>query len=209
MIQIVRVIRVRTVVGVRLGAVVGAVALFAAGCGSPRATVASRIPLAKGESTVFPNSLSSDAAPTGTAVPFAGGAVAGAQPVSRELVTIIGLVRPHPMSGSSGHRFAGVELAIQNVGPTPYVDVPGRDVSLVSSTTGGYVGRLTRPPMRVGRCRQDLSKPMQLPPGRRVEGCVFFLLPRGQHVTAVQYQTQGGYGPNIATWALNRWQIHG
>ena len=180
------------------------------GCSTERASSAARSPSGEGESAFFPNSLSSDAAPTGTPVPFAGGAVAGAQPESRELVTVVGLVRPRLLlPGLRRHRYAVVELSIRNVGSVIYADSPGQEVSLVSSTTGGYVGHVTRPPVRVRGCRRDLSRPVQLAPGGRLDGCVFFLLPPGQRVTAVQYHTQGGEGPNAATWALSRWQIHG
>lgn len=193
-----------------LGCLLAAASLCVGGCGGGRAHSSVKASSAEGESAFFPNSLSSDAAPIGTAVPFAGGAVAGARPVSRELVTIAGVVRPRlPLPRQGRYRYAAVELTIRNVGSAFYVDSPGKELSLVSSTTGGHTGRVTRPPVRLRGCRRDVSKPVRVAPGGRLDGCVFFLLPPSQRVSAVQYQTQGGYGPNIATWALNRWQIHG
>jgi hypothetical protein len=136
--------------------------------------------------------------------------VAGARPESRELVTIFGLVRPRlQLPGHRADRYAAVKLSIQNIGAVKYADSPGQEVSLVSETTGGYVGRVMHQPVRARGCRRDLSRFVELPPGGHLVGCVFFLLPPRQRVAAVQYHTQGGDGPNAATWALSRWEIHG
>jgi hypothetical protein len=147
-------------------------------------------------------------------LPFSGGAAAGTVRESHELVTIDGLIDTVAGAGSklrppAGSRLVAVRVSIENVGRPAYRDDPGHEVLLVSDSTGAYVGTPVAYRARAPGCRRSLMRPIELPGGRSVTGCVFFRLPSPQHVAAVQYRTQGGAGGNQATWAVNRFTVHG
>jgi hypothetical protein len=102
-----------------------------------------------------------------------------------------------------------VHLTIDNVGRPAYRDDPAHEVRLVSDSTGAYVGTPVAYEGRARGCRRSLMRPIELPGGHSVSGCVFFQLPGPEHVAAVQYRTRGGAGGNEATWAVDRFKVHG
>ena len=147
-------------------------------------------------------------------LPFSGGAAPGAAPESREFVAVDGVFDPITMALSNlrppaGTRLLAVRLTIEDIGGSTYRDDPGHEVSLVSESTGGYVGKPVAYTGRPRGCPRSLLKPIKLSAGHSVTGCVVFQVPVSQHITAVQYQTEGGAGGNRATWAVNRFDVHG
>ncbi len=109
----------------------------------------------------------------------------------------LGTAAPPP---PAGQRYVGIKLSIQSTGTIPYSDSPGNELSLISKSTGGPVGQAMPGTTGPGQCATDLSTSVNIAPGQTERGCVFFQVPAGQQLSAVQYQTQGG-GPGYqATW---------
>lgn len=158
-----------------------------------------------------------EASALGASLPFSGDGDPASNPQPWELVTVSRVTRRGWLETPSGRRlrsaprynYVEVELAIHNVGKPIYRDNPGRETSLVSRSTGGYVGRPIRAAETEGPCANDLLRVIVLHTGQTARGCVFFSVPLTQRVSAVQYKTDGGRGENAATWALDRFEVHG
>jgi hypothetical protein len=105
-----------------------------------------------------------------------------------------------PGSPPAGQRFVAVKLSIRSTGTEPYSDSPGMEMSLISKSTNGPVGQAAPGTTGPGECATDLSESVNIAPGQTESGCVVFQVPNGQQISAVQYETQGGEGGNLATW---------
>jgi hypothetical protein len=158
-----------------------------------------------------------EATALGTSIPFIGNAATGSYRESRELVSVVRVIEPAAVArlsgarrgAAAGSRLLAVELSIEDIGPPTYRGNPGRDTSLISENTGGHVGRRVSGVVGSGLCARNLMRPIALESGQRARGCVFFEIPITQRVSAIQYETQGGTGQNIATWAVHRSAVHG
>ena len=188
--------------------------LTACGSGSPDRQNATRN-LSGGIETF--GSRVTEATVLGTSIPFSGDAAPGVHPDPRELVTVVRVIEPAAVARSAGGRlrakagfgYLSVELSIHDLGPTAYRGNPGQETSLISENTGGHFGRRLGGVAGPGLCATNLMRAIALAAGQTVRGCLFFEVPVTQRVSAVQYQTQGGIGENIATWAVNRSAVHG
>jgi hypothetical protein len=153
----------------------------------------------------------------GASLPFSGDGDPTARPQPWELVSVFRVIRRDALETRSGGRvgpaagynYVEVELTIHNLGRPIYRDSPGRETSLISANTGGYVGRHIWTAGTDGTCATDLLRVIALDAGQTARGCVFFRVPVSQRVSAVQYRTDAGRGDNIATWALDRFEVHG
>jgi hypothetical protein len=196
-------------------ALAGVLILLLAACGPDSARHVR--PGGLGSAVESQGSRITEASALGARLPFSGGGDPASNPQSWELVTVSRVTRRGWLENPAGGRlrsalqntYVEVELTIHNVGKPIYRDNPGRETSLVSASTGGYVGRRIRAAETEGPCRNDLLRVIVLRIGQTARGCVFFSVPLAQRVSAVEYQTDGGRGENAATWALDRFAIHG
>lgn len=153
----------------------------------------------------------------GVSIPFIGDAAPRVHSEARELVAIVRMMEPAAIARPSGDhlvpaagfRYLAVGLRIDNVGAPTYRGNPGQETSLISQNLGGHVGQRVAGVTGPGLCARNLLRSIALRSGQTARGCVFFKIPTIQRVSAVQYETQGGIGQNIATWAVNRSSVHG
>ena len=148
----------------------------------------------------------------GQSADFAGDAIIGSGAGEKVSVTVQRVIDPITSGVISlgvsappppvGQRRVVVELSIQSTGTSAYSDSPGQELSLISKSTNGPVGQATPGTTGPGQCATDLSVGVNIAAGQTERGCVFFQVPSDQQISAVQYQTQGGEGGNLATWTV-------
>lgn len=158
-----------------------------------------------------------EAVALGASIPFTGDGNPGAGNEPRELVTVARVFQPAATRGPSGERRAApagyrlveVDLRLRELAAPAYHGNPGGETSLISESTGGYVGRRVAGIAASATCRRNLLRTVSITRGEAVRGCVFFEVPASQRVNAVQFDTHVGIGQNVATWAVNRSDVHG
>lgn len=172
----------------------------------------STTPAASASSQPSATSTNTSSLALGMSATFAGGEVVGSGSGSQVSVTVQRVIGPVThgliMLGSiylpppAGQHYVAVELRLQSTGTSPYSDSPELEMALISKNTGGPVGHVIPGTTGPGQCATDLSSSVNIAPGQIERGCVFFQVPDDQQLGAVQYETQGGDGGNLATWSI-------
>lgn len=209
----------------RASAVAALIAVAAtAGCGGETKTVtetaAASVATSSSSASVPPpttttssatNSTTSGPLQLGQSATFAGDQIIGSGAGEQVAVTVVKFVDPATQGIISlgvaappappGQRYVEVELKLDSEGTAAYSDSPGDELSLMSRSTGGPVGQAMPETTGPGQCATDLSTSVNIAPGQTERGCVYFQVPAGQKIDAVQYQTQGG--DYQATWNVH------
>ena len=117
-------------------------------------------------------------------------------------VTVLGVVDPVELGGidgaEAGKRFAGVRVALQNVGAKPYTGTPIGEAVLTDSDREEHDGGT----LVESECGGTFASDPQVAPGARKEGCIPYELDKGAEPMTFEFAGRDGFGPATAEWRL-------
>jgi hypothetical protein len=118
-------------------------------------------------------------------------------------VRVVRLIDPVPVGPSDATvnpkgRFVGVEIGLENLGPSPFNESPLGDASLVLDD-----GREGDPVTLLGGpCAGGFATHVKIAPGAKRGGCLAFEVAAGRRATAFQFALDSGFAEEMGEWRL-------